>query len=486
MVRERIDPEITATLFANYRSSADAVMELVDNALDSRLAGQPMQVEVTVHPTSILVMSQGGEGMGPRDLERRYLRWGKSPKRGKNLLGQYGQGGKAAIGHLGGRFTVESSRPGDETAWRFTDPDYRNRSRLKTYELEAVSKRIRSELGYVRIRIDGVDKRVDPRRLTQRLGDAYRPLLESRALTITLNGTQLVPRPLGEHERQAFRVRAAGTTITGWVGVVEPERRGVDFVPGLRCYRLGRLVTQGEFFGHPSPAQRPGMAQLIGEVEISQVRLTINKTDFDRDSAGWVAIEDRLHRFLAPLAKRLSRESEPPPSGSVVRVAERVRKLLSQALRLADRVDLFPGAAPSGKAKNPPSSLRGESLPLEAPARDVLPRAPAKGPPADEPRRRGFGDIVVRPLDEGVRSQTVLEDGVKVVVINSRYPLFRERKGDLWYQLETAAREVCKSIEGASLAEYERRVSEVLVLAFKLRGRHQRRRTRMAQLSLVE
>jgi hypothetical protein len=30
-VRERIDPEITATLFANYRSSADALMELVDN-----------------------------------------------------------------------------------------------------------------------------------------------------------------------------------------------------------------------------------------------------------------------------------------------------------------------------------------------------------------------------------------------------------------------------------------------------------------------
>jgi hypothetical protein len=31
-VRERIDPAITASLFANYRSSADAVMELVDNA----------------------------------------------------------------------------------------------------------------------------------------------------------------------------------------------------------------------------------------------------------------------------------------------------------------------------------------------------------------------------------------------------------------------------------------------------------------------
>src|SRR5260370_36962569 len=100
-VRERIDPQITATLFANYRSSADALMELIDNALDSRLPGKPMKVEVAIHGEAITVMSEGGEGMGPKDLERRYLRWGKSTKRGKELLGQYGQGCKAAIARLG-------------------------------------------------------------------------------------------------------------------------------------------------------------------------------------------------------------------------------------------------------------------------------------------------------------------------------------------------------------------------------------------------
>jgi sensor histidine kinase regulating citrate/malate metabolism len=122
-VRERIDPEITATLFANYRSSADALMELIDNALDSRLPGQPIKVELALHGDAVTVMSEGGEGMGPKDLERRYLRWGKSAKHGKELLGQYGQGGKAAIGHLGQRFSVASSRPGDLIGWRFTDPN---------------------------------------------------------------------------------------------------------------------------------------------------------------------------------------------------------------------------------------------------------------------------------------------------------------------------------------------------------------------------
>src|SRR2546426_9147628 len=147
---ERIAPEITASLFSNYRSSADAVMELIDNAVDSRLPKTQLQVEITVHPQSLVVTAVGGEGMGVREIERNYLRWGGSPKRGRQLLGQYGQGGKAAIGHLGRRFTVEASRPGDPVAWRFTDDDYRDRSRLKTYDLLETPKRTPMEVGYVR------------------------------------------------------------------------------------------------------------------------------------------------------------------------------------------------------------------------------------------------------------------------------------------------------------------------------------------------
>src|SRR5256712_12490573 len=141
-VRERIDPAITASLFANYRSSADAVMELVDNAIDSRLKGSLLDVLLQVHSSHFVIETRGGEGMGPAELERHYLRWGGSPKRGRNRLGQYGQGGKAAIGHLGRSFTVEASRPGDETAWRVADPGYPHPTKLKRYELKGACKRV--------------------------------------------------------------------------------------------------------------------------------------------------------------------------------------------------------------------------------------------------------------------------------------------------------------------------------------------------------
>lgn len=486
-VRERIAPEITASLFANYRSSADAVMELIDNAVDSRIPKQPLTVEITVHPRSLVIATVGGQGMGVRDLERNYLRWGGSPKRGRQLLGQYGQGGKAAIGHLGRRFSVEASRPADAAAWRFADDDYRDRSRLKTYELTEVPKRVEADLGYVRIRIDDIDKRIDVRRLGQRLAETYRPLLDSGQLLLTLDRVAIQPSPLLVAERRAFAVNAGGARLRGWIGVGDPAQMSSGWVPGIRCYRLGRLIVEGEFFGHVGPATVPALVRLMGEVDVPDVRLTMNKSDFERDGERWLEVEQRMHRLLTPWVRRLERDQEIPPPKSAVKVAEQVRKLLSQALRLSDRQDLFAGFAPTA-----PEATKGdqEELPLDTARRtDTGPREPRTPPPApaDAPpaaRHRGFGVIAIRALDEKVRSMTVVEDGVRTVVINSRYPLFVQRRGDVWYQLETAAREIFK-VDNTSVSEYEKRVNDILLMALKLRARR-KHRTSARQLRLVE
>jgi histidine kinase/DNA gyrase B/HSP90-like ATPase len=476
-VRERIAPEITASLFANYRSSADAVMELVDNAIDSRLPKSPLNVEIAVHPQSLVVTAIGGEGMGIREIERNYLRWGGSPKRGRQLLGQYGQGGKAAIGHLGRRFTVEASRPGDQVAWRFTDDDYRDRSRLKTYELAETPKRTPADVGYVRIRIDGIDKRIDVRRLTQRLAETYRPLLERQELQLTLDKLEISPSPLSLVERRTFAINTGGARLRGWVGLSDPEHPTGGWVPGIRCYRLGRLIADGEFFGHPGPATLPAMVRLVGEVDVPNVPLTMNKTDFDRDGQAWVAVEARMHKLLASWVRRLARDVEVPPPSSAIKVAEQVRRLLSQALRLSDRQDLFAGFAPARPSSKP---REAPELPLEPEEPSATEREPRTAPPSPpdtphEARKRGFGIIAIRALDPRVRSMTVLEDGVRTVVINSRYPLFLERRGDVWYQLETAAREICKTAESASVTEYEKRVNDIVLTALQLRASRRRK-----------
>lgn len=481
-VRERIDPAITASLFANYRSSADAVMELVDNAIDSRIKGRQLEVLLQVHPSYFVIETRSGEGMGPAELEGNYLRWGGSPKRGRKLLGQYGQGGKAAIGHLGTSFTVEASRPGDGNAWRFADPDYRDRSKLKTYDLKIVPKRVPADQGYVRIRIDGFDKRLDPRRLGARLGDTYRPLILRAELRMTVNGTRVEPLSINFQEEHRFAVHAAGATLKGWYGIAEPEGRGVDYVPGLRCYKHGRLIIGGEFFGHPNAVQVSGMARLVGEIDLAPVPLTMNKSDFARDGVEWVAVEKRMHALLTPIAKRLAADELAPPPASALKTAEQVRRLLSQVLKLAEREEVFPGVAAARSRVAERERVNGS----DAVKRERV-NAPTRLPGENESRRRGFGQVIVRPLDPSIRSQTVIEHEVTTVVINSRHPLFLRRGGDMWYQLETAAREVFKSMEGASASDYERRVNEVILLAFQLRARRRDSRSRKttAQLPLI-
>ena len=94
-VRERIDPAITASLFANYRSSADAVMELVDNAIDSRLTGTQLEVMLQVHPTFLVIESRGEGNPKPLALGR--------PSRQSQLLPHLGRrivkGGQRDVAH---------------------------------------------------------------------------------------------------------------------------------------------------------------------------------------------------------------------------------------------------------------------------------------------------------------------------------------------------------------------------------------------------
>src|SRR5438132_1177914 len=209
------------------------------------------------------------------------------------------------------------------------------------------------------------------------------------------------------------------------------------------------------------------MVRLMGEVDVPNVSLTMNKTDFDRDGQAWVTVEARMRKLLASWVRRLARDVEVPPPSSAIKVAEQVRRLLSQALRLSDRQDLFAGFAPA----RPSSELReAPELPLEPQEPRATERQLRTPPPSPshtplEARKRGFGIIAIRQLDPRVRSMTVLEDGVRTVVINSRYPLFLERRGDVWYQLETAAREICKAAEATSVAEYEKRVNDIALTA---------------------
>jgi len=488
VVRERIDPRLTASLFANYRSATDAVLELIDNAVDARIEGTPLRVDLVVRTGLLTLTAVGGTGMGPREIERDYLRWGASPKRAGERIGRYGQGGKAAIGHLGERFAILASKPGDPKAHGFADDAYRDRSRLRTYELVERSKPVATELGYVRLEIGRVDRKLDGRRLATRLGEVYRPLLSSGAVTMTVDRAPVRPVGWDVVERSEFSVRAGGRLVRGWLGLLpDPPSPGTD--PGVRIYHLGRLIGAPAWFGHPGPAVHPGLNRLIGEVELPHVPVTMNKSDVDRDTEEWLAVEARLHRQLAPLIRRLMADGSMAVDPTALRTAEQVRRILARALRLLESGRLFEsdegtaGEGPDGQltleraTSDRPETDTGDADESDRDARDDGAEASPRPPRgAGVGAGRAAAEIVVRSLDPRLRSAMVVEDGVRRVVINSRYPLYEVRRGDLWYQLETALREVCLTIPEATVPEFERKVNELMLVSVGLAERRKRRR----------
>ncbi len=494
VVRERIDPRLTASLFANYRSGFDALLELVDNAVDSRVAGHPLRLDLVVRPGTVSLTVVGGTGMDARRLERDYLRWGASSKRAGERIGRYGQGGKAAIGHLGNRFRIVASARGETIAHAFADDDYRDRSRLRSYELHEEPKPVGSDLGYVHLVIGAVDRKLEPARVRARLAEVYRPLLVEGSVAMTVDRAPVTPVAWRLEEEHPFRVRAGGRIVEGWWGLL-PEPVPPQSVPGIRTYHLGRLVGDPAWFGHPGPNAHPALSRLMGEVELSHVPVTMNKSDLDQDSPEYAAVERRLHQLLAPVVRRLSRQEVVAADPQALRTAERVRRILARALRLLESGQLFesPNTGGSGDAEGADGQLTLGSvrMPQDAPetAEDGTSghEPPAAAGSADPTTRegtgngrgatarKGFGDIVIRPLDPRVRSAMVEEDGVRRVVINPRYPLYDVRRGDLWYQLETALREVCATLPEATIPEFERKVNELMLVSLAFTERRVRR-----------
>ena len=492
-VRERIDPRLTASLFANYRSAVEAVLELVDNAVDSRVAGVPLRVEIGLRPGHLTLTAVGGTGMSAADLERDYLRWGASRKQAGDRIGRYGQGGKAAIGHLGSRFSIVASRRGDDRAVGFEDVDYRDRSRLRTYELRETRKPVEPTLGYVKVDIGAVDRKVDERRLVAKLGEVYRPLLAEGEIAIAVNRAPVRPVEWTVAERHDFTVRGGGRLVRGWYGLL-PDPPPPAIEPGVRVYHLGRLVGAPAWFGHPGPAGHPALNRLIGEVEAPHVPVTMNKTDVDRDSPEWLAVEARLQALLSPLVRRLMREEGSAVNPSALRTADQVRRILARALRLLESGKLFESETGTG-GEGPGGQLTMADGRTDAPTDQAEPTNGDAGGGADthdaeaerEPRParptgsgpgRAAAEVVVRALDPRLRSAMVVEDGVRRVVINSRYPLYEVRNGDLWYQLETALREVCVTIPEATVPEFERKVNELMLVSIGLTTRRRRARRR--------
>jgi len=488
VIQERISRKILRAVMANFRSVPDALLELVDNAFDEFdgfHGGAHLEVTIKMTKDSIVVENLGGKGMGPKELND-WLNWGEALK--TDAIGEYGLGGKAAMGYLGNAWIVHTKRWDEPWVWEIIEDNWDDvSSGEKSYEAVPIKRDIQREgLGYCKFQIKDLKKRrQDINRIKTVLSNTYRKYLEEGKASITINGEPIAPLVLPIYEGfgiQQFKEKAPqGWWIKGWIGRLKRDvrvRGGPRIIGGMRLLRKERLIYDGEYFGHPDFRHKASLGMLIGEVELTpKVPVLPNKTGFIIDSPEWDEAQKIMYDILKPHIDALlkQKEEETVTREEKKRVSQ-VRRMMIEAFKLLSKygdLDLLGkdrGRKRREQRPKAPEVIKEQDLTGEE-RREHKEHEPRTPPPEDAvgrlKRLSKMPEWELKDLGLDIRSEWGKKNGNRCLLINKKYCLYEEREGDELYIAETAALQLAKpeAEEKLTLKEYLDEV-DLLMRAF--------------------
>lgn len=475
IIQERISTRAIEALMSNYRDGQQAFLELIDNAVDNRMKGEPLLVRIRATRDELSVFNKGGAGLDFDGLENFFV-WGYSEKTiGK--IGFYGVGGKSAMGFLGRGMEVTCSPKESDMEYKVSDPSWETRAENEWKQLPAEEKKAVSQEGYFRAKVTNLKETVNPKALMTKLGDIYAPLLRSKEVTILVNNKEVEPLVINYVEgdpnlkpQYATVQTKFGDTFEMKIGVL---KEGERVKPGLRCYYRGRLIEDEHFFGHPSPGTMPQASRLIGEVHLDSVPVTANKASFIHSSPQWQHAQKRLHEILAPWYAKLAKlrmENLSPVEGFEKELANKAKRILEHVFATTGIVTkaMLPGES---SGRHPPQEQEPRGKPKKR-----RPHGPPTGRTAptleageEEIKRWGamFKWEVVSMGNTDRRSEIVEENGRNILKINADFPLYQAEKkaGETALELYMAETGI---LQIAEIVVREQPLNEYVTLANKL------------------
>ena len=498
--QETITRGTAIALMHNFSSVADALKELVDNAVDYRW-GQPLVIEITEdrRRDRVAVESDGGRGMDARDINV-WLNWGEGEVYDSSHIGRWHQGGKAACGFLGRHVRLWAKRKGSDEVWFLEDEDWSTRSEAKNFGVAEPLSRdqypqtmrdLPTEQGHVRIELTRLvkEKRWNLEVLKRDLSSTYRCLLQTGDVCISINGENVPPLdiPLWNPENQLpINARLpGGRSVSGWAGRMRRDQLTGSVKGGLRLVYNGRLVKPGEWFGYNYEG-KGALNSLVGELHMRGFTPVPNKTDFvDRSDEVWEELASNVLGQLAPLIADLRRAGEEARVSKEEKerareVAEELEKVFASLKEAAD-LGVSAGSNGSSADAEPAGRKKPEAKAPRPPVQD--PRGPnqnapkARTPPPEDPigtlarlleKVTGGSSrppLRIRSWDSDERSAWTTEGAQVWLDINKSYHLYQHLRGAKAYLAETAILELCGPREGEAMgaAEYIDRVNLMLL-----------------------
>ncbi len=276
-------------------SFPQAIGEFIDNAIDARIDGERLNVQVQLDSNAITV-TDDGTGMDPPTLKRA-LRLAYSEKEGQ--LGEFGLGLKTAATSLGKRFDVWSSTARDRQKFHmWYDEDEWERGTSDEWELPLETEPKDDPRGHgtlVRIRRLIIKTKGRVTGLRNDLAHRFAPYIQAGQVEIQVNRkkSSYTQPDLIEGSRRTFEIEVGGYRIHGWSGLLEHgSQKGLY---GFHTYRRGRMITTYDKIGIP---EHPTMARIVGEINLDHVPVTHNNREFIEESREYrEAVEDLSKEF---------------------------------------------------------------------------------------------------------------------------------------------------------------------------------------------
>jgi hypothetical protein len=283
----------------------EAVGELIDNAVDVRIAGELLKVQIYIglKQGGTIGIADDGLGMGSENLANA-MRMGYSAK-DEGSIGKFGLGMKTACTNLGRRFEIVTCRTEDETAHRvYYDEAEFLAANSWSIEIEEVEKPFHHgtaiTISEPKVSIyGGVDDVV-----ATYAGRVFRHFIRNEQVEIDVNDVPVAAAEWNlEDGIENFDFDVNGKRVFGWVGFqnVFTPKGGY----GLDLIRHSRVVRRHEKIGF---SQHQKNNKIVGEVFLDQFEPINNKTDFVRDTDDWRQFEDRMKEIIKPLVAMASRK----------------------------------------------------------------------------------------------------------------------------------------------------------------------------------
>lgn len=451
-----VDPVnfLLATRDTGYRSTALAVAEFIDNALQA----SARRVSVTVHqgrdvdlPLELTIMDDGA-GMDALALGRALTFGGSTRFNDRHSFGRYGMGLPNGALSRARRVEVYSWQGGD-VLWSRLDIDELAASRQGALASVEIAKNLPFALTscsgtVVRLlRCDRLEyKRPSwfARRLQDELGRIYRRFLDA-GLELSVNGhrvTAIDPmflqmsardhgaRPFGdelvyrvptEQGEGEIRVRFAELPIERWHTLSSDDKRerGITNAPSVSVLRADREIDRGWLF---MGAKR--------------------RESYD----DWWRCEVCFDPTLDELFGVTHAKQAVVPSDDLLEILVPDLEPIARALnsRVRQRFELFKATAPLGAAERQAGRAE-QSLPSIPRRHETVPEALKELVRTIEAVPSGATtpyQIIATELPTTAAFEVIVRDGRLLLLLNSRHPLYRDLYGPLALSESTRDQEV--------------------------------------------